>query len=336
MRLAFVPLSATVLSLSLFSCFDSPTGSGDSTGGGYYVRCTVDGAAKTFDQQITVQVMQLTDSSPVTMNIIGANGTLGVDTGSMISVFVPGTTVTTYNPGGPITISRLSPASVHSTFSEADSQVHSQVTLTRCDPPGGMVEGTFQGVAYDTLNDSMVITNGSFRVLRPVGSGTNGLTMLTNDTISVVYDGTTYVWRSKKPDGTPQDLVTCQTVSSGGQTITTITGAKNAAMPMIVITLRGPANGTYELGKKSGGEVIDGTLSLELSAIDVAEAIEDTCTDNQDVKHPFSAIVPLSVTTQAGRARGTFNGEVVGTSLVCPPAKKQLTSGALSIAVTVY
>lgn len=330
MRMSIISLLIAVFSVSFFSCFENPTGV-NNTGSGYYVKCNVDGVTKRFDQNITVQVMQLTDTSPVAINIIATSGTLTSDTGSIISVFIPGTTPQLYIPGGPITLSKIQDPTVHSTFCMADSLVHSQITLTRCDAPGGIITGTFQGTAYDSINDSMVITQGEFRVSRPIGTGSTGITLFTNDTISVVYNGVTYVWRSKNPDGTPRDLVTCQTTSVDGEKVTQINGTKfPGGFPRIQITLLGEANGSYHLGKKE----IDGAFVLALSVIEEAVAIEDTCTDNAEIEHPFSAIVPLSVTKQAGRARGTFSGDVAVFGLVCPPQIKQVTSGAFSIAVT--
>ena len=66
----------------------------------------------------------------------------------------------------------------------------------------------------------------------------------------------------------------------------------------------------------------------------VANTVIDTCTDDNNVKHPINAPVQISSTVTSGRAHGTFDGTVVAAGATgCPPATKPV-SGSFSIAVT--
>ena len=253
MRLSLWLAAAGTVFFSLVSC-DNPASPGSGAGSGYFVKCTVDGVAKNLTDQVFVEVQQGAANGPITLNVTGVSGSLTSATSAMATIFIPGTVLQTYNPGGPITWSEVPPGSVYSSVNLDDSSVHSQVTLTRCDPPGGTIEGTFLGTVYDTLGDSLQVTDGSFRVKRPQGADSGGLTLGTADTISLTYDGTTYVWKSKLPNGTLKDLVKCTEITADGKTATTILGSRVPGFyEMVQIEMLGPANGSYTLGNSDQG-----------------------------------------------------------------------------------
>lgn len=285
---------------------------------------------KSFNQNINVQVQQVGEA-PITLEITGFNGNIlsGGQTGSMFSIFVNGTNPMTYNPGGPLTYADLdNGGTVYSTFSTNDNKVHSKVTLTRWNQPGGLIQGTFSGTAFDSTGDSMQITNGSFTVNRPKGADSSGLTQLTKDTISLTYDNTTYVWRTNYSDTSSGDLVLCNSQSAGGVSVTQISGVR---MPgnyeMVNLSWKGPAEGSYTLGQEDVG-----TFAFNPSQTVSILALVGSSTDDNGDEHQINAPVTVSCSVSSGRVRGTFSGLVINSNDKCPCPTKGI-SGSFSIAL---
>ena len=234
-----------VVSALLFGACDNPADNGengntpgpDPTQGamesGLYIACDMNGVHARFDVRVDVTEI---DSSvegvkTTTMHLTAFNGTSVTNATKMFSVFIPGTAVRTYT-GAPITHGIIDSQKVFSSFWFCDSLVHSTVTLTRNDGPGDTIGGHFFGVIKDTLcEDSIVITKGTFRAVRPMSATVN------SDYIRATIDGTPYEWKIALP---ATDVVSA--ISAAGMYV--IQGSKitQGGYPQIMISFQGTGN----------------------------------------------------------------------------------------------